>query len=54
MPYDLDAAEPVIAAPPLTPLGRFLADPVLALGDWARDHLRDIAAAHPEFDRREA
>lgn len=50
MPYDLDAAEPVIAAPPLTRS----ADPVLALGDWARDHLPDIAAAQAEFDRREA
>ena len=38
----------------LTPLGRSLAGPVLTLGDWARAHLPDIAAAQAEFDGREA
>lgn len=38
----------------LTPLGRSLAEPVLALGGWARAHLDDIDAARRAFDRRTA
>ncbi|MFN3523331.1 MAG: winged helix-turn-helix transcriptional regulator [Phenylobacterium sp.] len=36
----------------LTELGRSLSVPILALGDWARDHLDEIEAARAAFDRR--
>ncbi len=38
----------------LTPLGRSLAEPVVALAEWANGHLADIAAAQERFDGREA
>lgn len=37
----------------LTPLGRSLTEPVIALGTWAQDHIADIDAARAEFDQRE-
>lgn len=37
----------------LTPLGRSLREPVIALGAWACDHLDEIDAAREAFDRRE-
>lgn len=37
----------------LTPLGRSLCEPVIALGSWARGHLAEINAARAAFDRRE-
>jgi DNA-binding HxlR family transcriptional regulator len=36
----------------LTDLGRGLAQPVMALGNWARQHLPDIENARHAFDRR--
>lgn len=36
----------------LTDLGRSLSDPVLALGEWAREHLAQIDAAQTLYDRR--
>lgn len=36
----------------LTPLGSSLAEPVMALGKWAREHMADIAAARAAFDAR--
>jgi DNA-binding HxlR family transcriptional regulator len=36
----------------LTPLGRSLWEPVAALGDWARAHQPEIAAARERFDAR--
>jgi DNA-binding HxlR family transcriptional regulator len=38
----------------LTPLGRSLREPVLALGSWAQAHIPCIDAARIEFDRRKA
>lgn len=38
----------------LTPLGFSLAEPVMALGAWAKAHLDHIDAAREAFDRREA
>lgn len=38
----------------LTPLGRSLREPVIALGTWARNHIAEIDAARAAFDRREA
>ena len=37
----------------LTPLGRSLSEPVLALGSWARVHLDEIDAARDSFDARD-
>jgi DNA-binding HxlR family transcriptional regulator len=34
----------------LTPLGRSLTEPVIALGIWARDHVAQIDAARAAFD----
>lgn len=34
----------------LTPLGRSLTEPVIALGTWAREHIADIDAARAVFD----
>lgn len=34
----------------LTPLGRSLTAPVIALGTWAKDHISDIDAARNAFD----
>ncbi len=36
----------------LTPLGRSLCEPVIALGSWAKDHIAEIDAARAAFDRR--
>lgn len=36
----------------LTPLGRSLSEPVLALGSWARSHIDEIDAARQRFDDR--
>ena len=36
----------------LTDLGRGLQQPVKALGQWAMDHLAQIAAARTKFDQR--
>jgi DNA-binding HxlR family transcriptional regulator len=37
----------------LTPLGRSLCEPVIALGSWARNHIGEIDAARAAFDRGE-
>ena len=34
----------------LTPLGQSLTEPVIALGTWARDHIKEIDAARAAFD----
>lgn len=34
----------------LTPLGQSLTEPVIALGTWARDHIKEIDAAREAFD----
>ena len=36
----------------LTPLGRSLSEPVIALGSWARSHIDEIAAARCRYDAR--
>jgi DNA-binding HxlR family transcriptional regulator len=36
----------------ITPLGRTLQDPFLALYDWAVDHQADLAKAQARFDAR--
>lgn len=36
----------------LTPLGRSLSEPVMALGSWARAHIAEIAAARHRYDTR--
>jgi DNA-binding HxlR family transcriptional regulator len=36
----------------LTDLGRGLKQPVMALGQWAMDHKREIESARTRFDRR--
>lgn len=38
----------------LTPLGRSLTEPVIALGTWASDHIPDIDAARQAFDAQES
>jgi DNA-binding HxlR family transcriptional regulator len=38
----------------LTPLGRSLTEPVIAIGTWARKHIADIEAARAAFDAQEA
>ncbi|MGG1905278.1 helix-turn-helix domain-containing protein [Enterobacter ludwigii] len=38
----------------LTPLGRSLTEPVIALGAWASNHIADIDRARKDFDAREA
>jgi DNA-binding HxlR family transcriptional regulator len=38
----------------LTPLGRTLLEPVLALSDWARRHRQNIQAARERFDATSA
>jgi len=37
----------------LTPLGRSLTEPVIALGNWANNHIPDIDAAREAFDAQE-
>jgi DNA-binding HxlR family transcriptional regulator len=37
----------------LTPLGRSLTEPVIALGNWANAHIADIDAARAAFDVQE-
>lgn len=34
----------------LTPLGQSLTEPVIALGTWARNHIKEIDAARAAFD----
>ncbi|MFT9027207.1 winged helix-turn-helix transcriptional regulator [Acetobacter indonesiensis] len=34
----------------LTPLGQSLTEPVIALGTWARDHIKEIDTARAGFD----
>lgn len=36
----------------LTPLGRSLSEPVMALGSWARGHMGEIEAARRAYDGR--
>lgn len=36
----------------LTPLGRSLTEPVVALGTWARNHIAEIDAARAAYDER--
>lgn len=38
----------------LTPLGRSLTNPVVALGTWANDHIADIDAARQAFDAQDS
>ncbi|MFT3804655.1 MAG: helix-turn-helix domain-containing protein [Burkholderiaceae bacterium] len=38
----------------LTPLGRSLTQPVIALGAWAIEHIADIDAARQAFDAQES
>jgi DNA-binding HxlR family transcriptional regulator len=38
----------------LTALGRGLSDPVMKLGEWAKQHLTDIDTARQDFDGRNA
>lgn len=38
----------------LTPLGRSLTDPIMALSEWARQHINDIDTARATFDAEEA
>lgn len=37
----------------LTPLGRSLTEPVIALGTWAMEHIADIDVARAAFDAQE-
>ena len=37
----------------LTDLGRGLSQPVMALGEWAKDHQIEIETARARFDRRQ-
>ncbi len=37
----------------LTPLGRSLTEPVIALGNWASQHIADIDSARTAFDAKE-
>ena len=37
----------------LTPLGHSLTEPVIALGNWASDHIPDIDAARKAFDEQD-
>lgn len=37
----------------LTDLGRSLCEPVLALGNWARNHIAEIHAAQTAFDSKD-
>lgn len=36
----------------LTPLGETLCDPIAALGEWAREHVKEIERAQAAFDAR--
>ncbi len=38
----------------LTPLGRSLSEPVMALGSWAREHVPEIEVARRRYDGRVA
>jgi len=38
----------------LTALGHGLSDPVMKLGEWAKQHLTDIDTARQNFDERDA
>lgn len=38
----------------LTALGESLAEPVMALGRWAKDHMTDIQTARADYDARVA
>ncbi|MCL6709590.1 helix-turn-helix transcriptional regulator [Pseudomonas sp. R2.Fl] len=43
-------ASPIAVEYSITPLGRTLQEPFLALYDWAVDHQADLALAHKRFD----
>jgi DNA-binding HxlR family transcriptional regulator len=43
---------PIAVEYSITPLGRTLQDPFLALYDWAVDHQADLAKAQARFDAR--
>lgn len=43
---------PIAVEYSITPLGRTLQDPFLALYDWAVDHQGDLSAAQARFDGR--
>jgi DNA-binding HxlR family transcriptional regulator len=43
---------PIAVEYSITPLGRTLQDPFLALYDWALDHRQDLADAQTRFDDR--
>jgi DNA-binding HxlR family transcriptional regulator len=38
----------------LTELGRSLSEPVLAFGQWVREHLAEVETARQRFDQRES
>ncbi|WP_430511096.1 winged helix-turn-helix transcriptional regulator [Pannonibacter phragmitetus] len=46
------ATSPVAVEYSITPLGRTLQDPFLALYDWAVAHQSDLAAAQERFDTK--
>lgn len=43
---------PIAVEYSITPLGRTLQEPFLALYDWAVDHQADLALARKKFDRK--
>lgn len=45
-------ASPIAVVYSITPLGRTLQDPLLALYDWAVDHQGDLSEAQARFDAR--
>lgn len=47
-------ASPIAVVYSITPLGRTLQDPFLALYDWAVRHQPDLLAAHQRFDAETA
>lgn len=46
-------ASPIAVVYSITPLGRTLQDPLLALYDWALRHQGDLQCANEQFDRKE-
>jgi len=47
-------ASPIAVVYSITPLGRTLKDPILALYDWAVDHQDDMSKAQARFDELRA
>ncbi|MFC7554342.1 winged helix-turn-helix transcriptional regulator [Pseudoroseomonas wenyumeiae] len=45
-------SSPIAVEYAVTPLGRTLQEPFLALYDWAVEHEEDLSAAREAFDRR--